>query len=217
MDYIPFRENEIKEELLYCWNRLLKNINIDCNTSMLFEMLYDRYTEPHRYYHTTKHLLECLKKAELLPEKMHFSLDVEMAIWFHDAVYDPLGNDNEEKSAKLAKVELLSLGVSASFVASVCRLVKMTKHTCLPIFDDEKLLIDIDLSILAENSERFIEYTQQIRKEYSFVPEAVFNTKRAAVLRTFLDRPMIYNTPYFIELYEEKARGNLSQAIQLLS
>ena len=67
----------------------------------------------------------------------------------------------------------------------------------------------MDLAILGADEKRFVEYEQQIRKEYSFVPDTIFQTKRTEILQGFLNRPRIYGTAYFFDRLESRARCNL--------
>ena len=82
-------------------------------------------------------------------------------------------------------------------------------HTAVPVLDDERLLVDIDLSILGAPEDRFTEYERQIRQEYAFVPKWLFRRKRREILKGFLDRPAIYSTPHFHDRLEARARDNL--------
>ena len=66
-----------------------------------YERLRNAYTEPQRYYHTQQHIAECLREFD---QARHFARQpaaAELALWFHDAVYDPSRGDNEEQSAAL--------------------------------------------------------------------------------------------------------------------
>jgi predicted metal-dependent HD superfamily phosphohydrolase len=89
-----------------------------------------------------------------------------------------------------------------------------TQHHERAADTDTKILIDVDLAILGAKPERFNEYEQQIRQEFLFVPEATFRLKRAEILQHFLAQPTIFNTPLFIERYEQQARLNLKQALE---
>jgi predicted metal-dependent HD superfamily phosphohydrolase len=78
---------------------------------------------------------------------------------------------------------------------------------------DERLVVDIDLAILAAAPARFAEYERQIREEYGFVPEDVFRAKRREVLQGFADRRPIYATPAVRDRLEAAAHANLARAL----
>lgn len=176
----------------------------------LFAALRDAYGEPHRAYHTAQHIDECLGYADLA----HASAEIELALWFHDAIYDPRAGRNEERSAEWAVREI---GEPSVLAESVRSLILITRHDVIPTTTDEQLLVDIDLSILGANPQRFAEYEAQVRREYSFVPGEMFRQGRAAILRTFLDRPSIYSTDLFRDLLEAQARANLTSSIAALA
>ena len=179
----------------------------------VFDELVARYSEPHRKYHTVQHLGECLSHFEAVRDLAERPAEVEMALWFHDAIYDTQRHDNEETSADWAHKVLLAHGTAAAAAQRVHDLVMATRHTALPASPDAQLLVDIDLSILGAGAERFAEYEQQIRDEYAFVPPALFQQKRREILQGFLDRPVIYSTAHFRDALEARARENLRRSI----
>jgi len=183
------------------------------NEAPTFAELVRRYCEPHRKYHTLQHLEECISWFEAASHLAERPVEVEAALWFHDAIYDLGQADNEEQSAKWARAVLSSAGVSDDVAARVEKLVLATKHTSLPAAQDERLLVDIDLSILGADEQRFAEYELQICDEYSFVAGPIFPQKRRAILQSFLDRRFIYGTAHFRSALEAKARFNVSNAI----
>jgi predicted metal-dependent HD superfamily phosphohydrolase len=140
--------------------------------------------------------------------------EVEMALWFHDAIYDTKRSDNERRSADWATAILAGAGASSESTALVERLVMVTTHDALPQTLDEQLLVDIDLSIIGANDQRFAEFERQVREEYSFVPGFLFRLKRKAILKSFLEREHVYSTPYFRALLEGKARRNLELVVR---
>ena len=139
--------------------------------------------------------------------------EVEMALWFHDAIYELKSSDNEAKSAEWAYDALLAAGTSRQSAARVRDLVLVTKHTGRPSSVDEHVLVDIDLAILGATETRFAQYELQIRQEYAFVPDLVFKPKRREILKSFLDRPAIYSTPMMHKQLEARARANLTRAV----
>jgi predicted metal-dependent HD superfamily phosphohydrolase len=179
----------------------------------VFDELVARYSELHRKYHTLQHLAECLAHFEAVHHLAENPGEVEIALWFHDGIYDTHRHDNEHKSAEWSREVLESLGAEPATVQRVDALIMATCHSALPVSPDAKLLVDVDLSILGALPPRFAEYEEQIRQEYAFVPEEIFRQKRGEILRAFLGRPFIYSTPHFQAALEARARDNLRQAI----
>lgn len=183
----------------------------------LFEKLLESYSEQQRKYHTLQHLIECIQKFELVIDLVNSPREIEVALWFHDAVYDVQGHDNEALSAKWAKESLVAVDASKDEVERIFQLIMVTQHTNVPQTLDEQTLVDIDLAILGERTERFKEYDIQVRQEYAWVPEEFYRVKRSEVLEMFLARPFIYSTAYFRDHFEVQARENLKSSIGQLN
>ena len=95
-------------------------------------------------------------------------------------------------------------------------LVIATTHASPPTDGDAQLLCDVDLAILGAPPLRFDAYELEIRREYSWVPEPVFRVRRAALLARFLERPTLYSTAWFRELFEDQARQNVERSVAAL-
>lgn len=166
-----------------------------------------------RGYHDLRHLAEVLERlAELGADD---DREVMLAAWFHDVVYDDLG-DNEERSARLAEQVLAQphLADIDVDVAEVARLVRLTEHH-RPAPGDTRgeLLCDADLAILAAGPERYADYVAGVRREYAAVPDADFRRGRAAVLRDLLAKPTLFHTDHAREHWEPTARANLAAEV----
>lgn len=163
-----------------------------------------------RGYHDLRHLAEVLARIEELGEGSDPVL--VLAAWFHDAVYDT-GGDNEERSAGLA-VATLSGHLDRDDVDEVARLVRMTEHH-RPAAGDHRgeVLSDADLGILAASPARYAEYVADVRKEYAEIPEADFARGRLAVLEALAVKPSLFHTAYARERWEPAARRNLEAEI----
>jgi predicted metal-dependent HD superfamily phosphohydrolase len=182
----------------------------------LLAELRARYCEAHRFYHTLQHLDECfavLGAASSLATRLP---EVELALWFHDAIYDTHAQDNEDASAQWAERSLLAGGAAPEVAARVRELVLATKHAATPESGDAQLLVDVDLAILGAPVPRFAEYERQVRQEYGWVPERAFREGRARILQSFLARPSLYGTAWFAERLEAPARDNLERSLQQL-
>jgi predicted metal-dependent HD superfamily phosphohydrolase len=176
-----------------------------------FADLASLYAEEHRKYHNLSHIDRMLGWLDATGERND---SVELAIWFHDAVYDPLGKDNEAKSARYF-TEHFGSSVSAPLKDDVERLILATDASRPRSGrEDENLIIDIDLSILGASPEDYAAYRDAIRCEYAAVPEGKFIAGRAAILRRFLSQ-RIYTTGYFAKL-EGQARMNILEEIESL-
>lgn len=199
-------------QLEISWQRAWDHLGLQAPAG-LCERVINAYDEPHRRYHSLQHLRECIAHFASARELALHPGEVEIALWFHDAVYGLQARDNEQRSADWAVDEMRGSGASAEQTRRVHGLIMATCHAATPGQADQQLLVDIDLAILGAEPQRFAEYDAQIQSEYSWVPEAVYSVKRREVLKRFLDRPVIYNTPHFRARFEQQARTNLQDAI----
>jgi predicted metal-dependent HD superfamily phosphohydrolase len=198
------------------WNQLWRRVAGQDAPPETYHELVSLYSQQHRYYHNLRHIAECLAEFSHVRDLAQQPDAVELAIWFHDAVYDTHAQDNEEKSAHLAKERIADAGGRADLCESVTALVLATKSHDPSLHPDAPLLVDVDLSILGQVKKRFQEYEDQIRREYEWVPEATFAEKRAEILERFLARERIYSTERFFDKYEKRARSNLQDSVRTL-
>lgn len=199
-----------------CWKKLVASRNWDPEIAgQCEEELFSLYESPTRHYHNLSHIEDCLRL--FTESKIDDPVAVELAIWFHDVIYDPLKPDNEAASGIFAKLWLNQLEENTIFSNSVERLILVTDHNTEPETDDEATLVDIDLSILGSTPERYKLYSQQIRSEYSHVDDPQYKAGRIAVLKKFLDRSSIYKTEEYKNRFEASAQNNLEQEIAELA
>ena len=182
----------------------------------IFESLVQAYTQPQRAYHTLEHVQDCLEQLDWSRHLAEHADEVEIALWFHDAVYDPHASDNEEQSAAWAAKILQDGQVELDVTARVSRLILATRHQAAPASRDDALIVDIDLSILGHDHTEFDRYEANIRREYEWVADAAYREARAQILESFLHRDTVFQTPEFQRRYEVRARDNLSRSIRKL-
>jgi predicted metal-dependent HD superfamily phosphohydrolase len=177
--------------------------------------LVRRWTEPHRGYHDTRHLVEVFWALEDLEGAREVTAREgtlgRLAGWFHDAVYDPAAASgrNEVDSADLAVRDLRALGLADDDIEAVRDLVLATTTHDLRAGGLPAAFHDADLWILSAPAERYAQYTAQVREEYAAVPDRAFAAGRAAILRPFLERETIYATRAARDGWEDSARANL--------
>lgn len=202
------------------WNELAERANLDSEKALAWgKTLRARYGEPWRRYHDLRHVWSCLKEYENSESRFDEGdqIDLELAIWLHDVVYDPRRSDNEVKSAEFAVEGLNACGFPDEGIDAVARLILATRHTGAPSSNVEALLVDIDLATLGKSEAEYDRYSGAIREEYAHVPDEIYRPERSKVLRHFLDRDSIYSTAEFFGRYEEAARRNLSRELEALA
>jgi pantetheine-phosphate adenylyltransferase len=181
-----------------------------------YDSLIKMWSAKPRNYHNLSHLADCLFLLDEYKDRMEDPEMVELALWFHDAIYDPLKTDNEEASAALVSRSFKKEG---GLTDKIKDLIYLTKHAVVPTESDTtdaKYMMDIDLHILGSDTDKFMRYERDIRREYAHVKDEDFAKGRADILERFLARESIYNTPAFRELYEKKARENIQYSISKL-
>ena len=142
----------LTEQQLFAWSSWCG----DSSTQQpLRQELIAAYSEPHRHYHTLQHLGECLDLLSTCLELTEAPDEIGLALWFHDAVYDPQRHDNEERSAAWAARGLSFLGIKADKLARIVDLILVTAGHQAPVTADQQLMIDLDLAILGAMPERF--------------------------------------------------------------
>jgi predicted metal-dependent HD superfamily phosphohydrolase len=207
----------LTELLRSSWDRCWSALGASGDGHALMRRLLAAYSEPERRYHTVQHLSECLTLLDQYRALAAEPAEVEIALWFHDGVYNVRGSQNEIRSAEWAERELRDAGVAPERVARVRELILATRHSAPPQGQDQMLVVDIDLAILGAPSARFDEYEAQIRAEYSWVPGFLFRARRHKVLAEFLSRDPIYGTPALRDALEGRARDNLAYALRRLA
>lgn len=204
------------ETLRQTWRYAWRNIGAHGEGEAEFQALIARYSESHRHYHTPQHLAECFAQFEASREAIVQPAELAMALFFHDAIHDIPSRNNEELSAVLADDRLSAHGAQPAAIDRVKALILATRHQRIPVEGDERIIVDIDLSILGAPPARYQDYEHQVRKEYAHVPDALFWQRRGQFLLAFLARPSIYSTPYFQSMLENAARDNLCRSLKAI-
>lgn len=182
----------------------------------VFLELVARYREPHRRYHTLSHVDACLTWLDWFAGSAAHPEEVELALWFHDAVYALGDAANERRSAELARDRLDALGVRGEAVDRIVSLVEATaRHDANG--GDAALVVGLDLAVLGARWRDFDAFERQIRLEYAQFPDAVYEPARRRVLEGFLSRPRIFRIAPLHAEFEVPARANLTRRIRELA
>jgi len=177
-----------------------------------------RYNEPGRFYHNLEHYRYVLNLFESVKSKLTDPESVDIALSFHDVIYDPkeASGVNETRSANFMH-ECLDGLVKPETLARAEKIILATANSCgatpLDVDSDTAYALDCDLAILGESPEKYLEYEQAIRKEYSFCDFETYRQGRIEFLENLLSRPKIFYTELFQSTREKQARTNIENEI----
>lgn len=193
------------------WHRLTTPLVPDAaRREAAFQELAAAYQAPTRHYHTLQHIAALLNRVEAAD--MQDPTVVQLAVWFHDAVYNALKHDNEARSADLARAFLKDSALAPARQQRVAFLIERTAdHTQPQPPDDADLLyfLDADLSILGAPEAAYWAYARQVRQEYRLVPDLLYRPGRRKVLAKMLAAPVLFRTPALRAELDAVARRNL--------
>lgn len=187
--------------------------SLETSTTLLLQsIIFNHYQEEHRAYHNLSHIYNLLQLSEQLPISNKTAF--ELAIWYHDIIYQPQLKDNEEQSAILFLKHYNKYFKSQNFINEENK--KWINQTIISTFGhqpkinntDTKLFLDADLAILAADTTTYQTYAKAIRTEYNIYPDHLYYQGRKQAMTHFLQRPKIYFTNIFAPL-EAQARQNI--------
>ncbi|MGB6082625.1 hypothetical protein [Moheibacter sp.] len=179
----------------------------------LWNEIERNYSAKKRHYHNLTHLENMLKELDEVVVKIHHPEAILFSLFYHDIIYNPSTNNNEEKSAESAARRMKELSVPDADIKRTEEQILATKsHHSLE--NDTQYLIDADLSILGQTQEVYSIYSQNVRKEFSIYPDFIYKSGRRKVLKDFLERERIFKTDYFYQKYEKAARINIENELR---
>src|SRR5688572_7199570 len=197
---------------------VLGNLTSDQSlTDGLWKEIKSNYSNSRRYYHNLAHLDNLTGQLSSVKNQIEDWQTLIFSVAYHDIIYNPLKKDNEEKSAGLAYDRLTQLG-SPTDQKEKCRQQILSTRMHEPSDNlDTNFLTDADLSILGADKDSYSKYARQVRKEYKYFPDFLYNPGRKKVLKKFLEMGNIFKTKYFRDKYEEQAKTNISDELKSLS
>lgn len=201
-----------RQRFKQAWKKLCIEYTEDhCNR--VFDELSHLYSSPDRHYHTDSHIHHCLSELDSAVETASSPTHIEMAIWCHDVIYKPGDPDNEVKSAAWFKSHATS-HIPPSEIETIFNLITITDHRDSPVTQDEKLMVDIDLSSLGLPKEQFETDGERVRLELPELSDREFARGQQKFLENLLKRPTLYCTDYFQKHYESSAQNNIAQLLE---
>jgi predicted metal-dependent HD superfamily phosphohydrolase len=163
------------QELLDKWNIKLK-----------YTILLSMWNESHRAYHTQNHLLDLIEQINESKSKFESQKDYEKMILcalFHDCVYDPMRNDNEEKSAEFF---MNCCQEKNQDILDIKQMILDTKtHEATTPLSEK--FNELDMNIVERDFNQLLEWERGIREEYKAYGD-MYKMGRLQFLENLLDK-----------------------------
>ncbi|WP_223600531.1 hypothetical protein [Chryseobacterium sp. GVT01B] len=182
----------------------------------LWKEIETKYSEKGRHYHNLLHLENMFSELEAVKSNISDFTAISFSVFYHDVIYDATSKINEEKSAAKAEKRLAELHLDKNNISIISEQILATKSHLKSDHEDTNYLLDADLSVLGKDFKTYLEYTKNIRKEYSIYPDFLYKPGRKKVLKHFLELESIFKTDHFKEKYEAQAKENIAEELQLL-
>lgn len=170
---------------------------------------------PDRHFHNLDHIRGCVSRIDEVAPLLQNRDAVELALWFHDAIYVPGDPTNERRSAEMFMA--LSAGALPAFRIGMCRLILATRHAGKVEGGDRQFIVDIDLSGFGAPWDEFMRKGALLRKEFSAQTDAQYHAGQVAFLQRLQRQPRLFATEYFRSRYEKAAQQNLRRLVDTLT
>ncbi|GEM_PF-516165 len=197
------------ENLKSLWDQYVPQ---NAKTDHIFKDLLAKYSEPHRAYHNVGHLVEVFEAFKEYEDRWQDPQAVALAMFYHDAVYDVLRNDNEGQSAEYARQMLLDLKLSDEKINRICDMVKLTETHMVSKNDyDAALMLDIDMAVVGQSADKYQRYAKAVRAEYltGFSADK-YAEGRTAFLASVKSKSRIFITDEFENKFGQQAILNMA-------
>ena len=175
-----------------------------------------------RAYHNWAHITYLMAEFHRMAPHWQNPEAVETAIYWHDAIYEPMSPTNEADSAALMRERLEGRAEPAVIDDAFALILATASHETpsdmrRDLAEDCALFLDMDMSILGSDEAAFDNYDAAIREEFAEIPDAIYRPRRAEVLSGFLARERLFLTEIYQRSHDAQARQNLKRAISRLA
>ena len=191
---------ENKNDVDYWWHEILEN-----------------YTKKWKFYHNLNHVYSFVNLFEKYNKFIkNYKNEFLISIYFHDIIYIPSRNDNEEESINMFNKFYNEVKPNNLNKEKVIEFIAETKnHSLSKDYDFElDLFLDMDMQIVSD--ENWEDYENKIRKEYCFMDETEYKNKRRQFLQSLVNKNRIFRTQIFYDTYEQIAKNNITNIINKL-
>ncbi len=199
------------------WEKLCGRLDVPVGVRHYYNEVAKKYAETSRHFHVLGHVEYRLVEFNRASRLARCPDAVELALWLDNTICDQRFDDNEEQSALYARKLLARMGVRDEIRLLTPELIRSTFEHKETDSIDGQIVIDVDLAIFGQPKELFDRYEELLQMEFRHIPSREYRRRRQATLRSFLQRPRIYQTAPFFRLYEDLARDNLARSVEKLA
>lgn len=176
------------QELLDKWN-----IKLDYNT------ILSMWNESHRHYHNQNHLLDLIGQINENKDQFDSQNSYEKMILcalFHDCIYDPMRNDNEERSAEF--FENCCQDKNGDILEIKQMILDTKTHQSTTKLSEK--FNQYDMNIVERDFDELLEWERGIGQEYKAYGK-LYKPGRLSFLESLLDK-YPHNTENLIKLVD---------------
>ena len=208
---------ESSKKFLSKWRALAADLGLDESKTMeAGNYLFAQYSGSDRHYHNVQHVVAMLDGFAVLKTKFEQPIAAELAIFFHDVIYDASCHDNEEQSARKMR-EMLGGSVAEAMIDAAVFSIEATKKHAATSNPDTNLLLDLDMAVLGQTWAGYELYAKGVMQEY--LPVYGEEGYRQGRSKLFLE-PMIAQGKLFLtkefEHFNEPAIRNMQREAEIL-
>jgi predicted metal-dependent HD superfamily phosphohydrolase len=161
---------------------LLNNWGIKCDINTILTM----WNESHRHYHNLNHLNDLIdqinENKSIFTQKEYEKLII--ASLFHDCIYDPMKEDNEEKSAEFFMQCVIDK--SNSDLLEVKQMILDTKNHN-PTTPLSECFNQLDMNIVERDFDQLLDWENGIYNEYKSYGDK-YKDERLKFLESLMDK-----------------------------
>jgi predicted metal-dependent HD superfamily phosphohydrolase len=205
LDEKPLDTDKLAARFCQLWRRCAVT---DAPPEPVWESLQQHYQQPHRFYHTLAHLQHCLGELDTAGSAIEEADITEMALWFHDFIYLYGAADNEVRSAEVF-MELAGPNMPEDFSERVCEFIIATQHTGNAPDQGTAFMVDLDLSGFGLPWAGYLADSDALRQEAARISDKQYYQGKLRFLDELQGWPAVFQTEYFRERLESKARANI--------
>lgn len=180
----------------------MNNYDFCFKIGKLQKALDPHYSESHRFYHNSDHIGDMFETYDKHFLSFDLPNELLLAILFHDAVYIPGFEYNEEASVKLMGViNHTSTQYTSDTIKLASDLIMKTKISNymnpVDMYRNGEILMDLDLCALSFQWDDFRKKQDLVVKEYCVfgTPEEIQQKQSDFLLKMLESKGKIYQTP----------------------